>query len=293
MSIFEEYADRCKVAKVERDDAGVVEITLHTDGNSLRFGSDYLAPYQLADLFGDLGADPENKVIILGGTGEKFCDNVVDGLQAAHGNPMAWDRVMRNRRRLLRNLLELEAPIISAVNGPAVAHAEVPVLCDIVLAAPTAAFQDAPHFPLGGTPGDGAHVLWPYLLGPVRGKYFVLTGQSIGAEEALELGIVNEVVARDELMPRARELAQMIAARPPLSVRYTRQVINLGLKRLFEQDLGYGLALEGLAAVQIRGWRMHNGGNWPGEEEWGDPLWVSRTTNGVPAHDEAAAVTDK
>jgi enoyl-CoA hydratase/carnithine racemase len=287
MSRLEEYATRCEVAKVERDEAGVVEVRLHTDDGSLRFGSDYLAPYQLADLFGDLSDDPENKVIILTGTGERFCDNVLAGLQAAHGNPMAWDRVMRNRRRMLRNLLEMEAPIIAAVNGPAIAHAEVPVLCDIVLASPTATFQDAPHFPLGGTPGDGAHVLWPFLLGPVRGKYFLLTGQEIHAEEALQLGIVNEIVPHDQLMARARELAQMIAARPPLSVRYTRQVINLGLKRLFEQDLGYGLALEGLAAVQIRGWRMHNGGAWPGAEEWGDPQWLSRDANGTAAADGA------
>jgi 6-oxocamphor hydrolase len=276
MPRLEEYATRCEVARVERNEQGVLEVTLHTEGGSLFFGSDYQAPYQLADLFGDIADDSDNKVVILTGTGDLFCGNVVGGLQAAHGNPMMWDKVMRNRRRLLRNLLEIEAPIVAAVNGPARTHAEVPVLCDVVLASPTASFQDAPHFPLGGTPGDGAHVLWPLLLGPVRGKYFLLTGQEILAEEAKALGIVNEIVPHDGLMARARDIAQMIAARPPLSVRYTRQVINLGLKRIIEQDLGYGLALEGLAAVQIRGWRMHNGGTWPGEEEWGDPAWTKR-----------------
>ena len=57
------------------------------------------------------------------------------------------------------------------------------------------------------------------------------------------------------------------------------------ISALFEQDLGYGLALEGLAAVQIRGWRMHNGGGWPGAEEWGDPQWLSRDANGTAADD--------
>src|SRR5882757_3668058 len=106
MSKLEEYATRCEVARVERDEHGVMEITLHTDGDSLRFGSDYQAPYQLADLFGDIADDPENKAVILTGTGELFCGNVTGGLQAAHGNPIMWDKVMRNRRRLLRNVLE-------------------------------------------------------------------------------------------------------------------------------------------------------------------------------------------
>ncbi|HEX4668456.1 MAG TPA: enoyl-CoA hydratase/isomerase family protein [Solirubrobacterales bacterium] len=276
MRLLEDYVDKCKVAKVERDDAGILEVRLHTDGGELRFGSDYQTPYQLSDLFSDIADDPENKVVLLTGTGETFCDNVESGLQAAHGVPMMWDKVMRSRTRMLRNLLEIEAPIVAAINGPARAHAEVPVLCDIVLAAESTYFQDAPHFPLGGTPGDGAHILWPYLLGPVRGKYMLLTGEKIHAEEAKRLGIVNEVLPADKLQARARELAEMIAARPPLSVRYTRQVLNLGLKRLFAEDLQHGLALEGLAAIQIRGWRMHNGGSVPAEEEWGDPLWLSR-----------------
>jgi enoyl-CoA hydratase/carnithine racemase len=276
MRLLEDYIDSCAVAKLDRDEAGILEVRLHTDGGELRFGSDYQVPYQITDLFSDIAEDPENKVVILTGTGETFCDNVMGGLQAAHGVPMAWDRVMRNRTRMLRNLLEIEAPIVAAVNGPARAHAEVPVLCDIVLAADTAYFQDAPHFPLGGTPGDGAHILWPYLLGPVRGKYMLLTGEKIHAEEAKRLGVVNEVLPPADLQARARELAEMLAERPPLSVRYTRKVLNLGLKRLFADDLQHGLALEGLAAIQLRGWRMHNGGEVPGEEEWGDPLWVSR-----------------
>jgi len=62
-----------------------------------------------------------------------------------------------------------------------------------VLAADTALFQDAPHFMSGIVPGDGAHVVWPHLLGPNRGRYFLITGQELNARTAFEYGVVNEV----------------------------------------------------------------------------------------------------
>lgn len=247
MSVLEDYALKYRVAKMERQD-GILQVTLHTDGDSLRFGSDNSDRYQLADAFIDIANDPENLVIILTGTGAAFCEDIV--LSSVHDDPMKWDRVYRNRRRLLLNLLEIEAPIIAAINGPCLVHAEVALLSDIVLASDTVAFQDKPHFLRGSMPGDGSHVLWPYLLGSVRGKYYLLTGQRIEADEALRLGIVNEVLPIEKLLSRARELARFIVARPILSVRYTRAVLNLELRRLIQEHLGYGLALEGLAAVQ-------------------------------------------
>ena len=108
------------------------------------------------------------------------------------------------------NLLDIEVPVIAAVNGPVNIHAEIAVLSDIVLAADHAAFADAPHFPNGLVPGDGVHVIWPYLLGRNRGRYFLLTGQRLSAQEALQLGVVSEVMPASRLLPRARELARQI-----------------------------------------------------------------------------------
>ena len=75
MSAFEEYAHRCNVAQVERDD-GILSVRLHSDGGPLKFGSDNGDSYQLADLFADIAADPENRVMILTGTGDAFSDGV-------------------------------------------------------------------------------------------------------------------------------------------------------------------------------------------------------------------------
>ena len=138
--------------------------------------------------------------------------------------------------------------MIAAVNGPATVHAELALLCDVVLAANHATFQDAPHFPSGLVPGDGVHVVWPMLLGLNRARYFLMTGQELSANEALDLGVVNEVMPQADLLDRAWAIARGIRQRPELTVRLTREAMLQPVKRAMLDYLPYGLALEGLAA---------------------------------------------
>lgn len=244
---FDEYKDKYPHVKMERQD-GILLLQLHTDGKDFEwgFGPKTEVTYMLADV----GMDAENRVIILTGSGDTFIDReILTGGDSI--KPSRWSRKnMPEGKKLIINHLDVQAPMIAAVNGPATVHAELALLCDIVLASPNATFQDAPHFPKGLVPGDGVQIVWPMLLGMNRGRYFLLTGETISAQKALELGLVNEVVAREKLLDRAWELARGVAAQPPVTVRFFREAVLQPLKRAVRDDLGYGLALEGLAAVE-------------------------------------------
>ena len=245
MTKLEEYADKYETVRMERRD-GILQVTFHTGEGSLKWG---MTPHrEFVYAFADIGSDPDNRVVILTGTGDDFCAEM-DGSISSRRTTADWDAIYWEGKHLLTNLLDIEVPVISAVNGPALIHAEIAVLSNIVLAAETVEFQDAPHFPRGVVPGDGVHVVWPLILGHTRGSYFLLTGQKLSAREALDLGVVNEVLSKERLLPRAWELAELLAQQPTLTLRYSRVALTLQIKRMMQDMLGYGLAVEGLAAV--------------------------------------------
>ena len=255
MTDFADYSKRYERVRMRRED-GILEITFHTAGDSLRWGKG--AHEDLERAFLDVGRDRENEIIILTGTGDEYAGPaVLPSGAGGHHNPREpvtaeeWDKLWYwEGKHLLMNLLNIEVPMIAAINGPAVRHPEIPLLCDIVLASETATIQDSAHFNGGLVPGDGVHVVFPLLLGPNRGRYFLLTGQVLDAQQALELGLVSEVLPGDQLLPRAWALARQLQQRPPLLRRYTRVMLTQDLKRRMHDLLGYGLAMEGLAAVQ-------------------------------------------
>ncbi|HEY1778921.1 MAG TPA: enoyl-CoA hydratase/isomerase family protein [Roseiarcus sp.] len=258
MTKFEEYAKKYSRVRMERDDNGILEVTLHTNGGTMVFGPE--AHEQLPPAFLDISQDPDNKIVILTGTGDSFIEEVETAtLKGTPGkgsrlpnwtkmDPHTWDRTFTNAKTMLVNLLNIEAPVIAAVNGPVNIHADLAVLSDIVIAAEHASFQDAPHFPNGLVFGDGCHIVWPHLLGANRGKYFLLTGQKLSAKQALDLGVVNEVLPKEQVLPRARELAQQLLQQPPLTVRYARILMTQDMRRMMTENLSHGLALTGLAA---------------------------------------------
>lgn len=248
---FEDYANKYQHIRMERRN-GILQITFHTQGGSLKFGVG--AHEEFGYAFSDIASDPENKVVIMTGSGDAFIAELDVGSLGGRITPRTWDHVYRDGKRLLMSHLDIGVPMIAAVNGPALVHAELAVLCDIVLAAENAVFQDAPHFPNGVVPGDGVHIVWPLVLGINRGRYFLLTGQKLSAQEALSLGVVNEVLPRDRLLPRAWELAEQLVKQPPLTLRYAREALTQQLKRLMLDNLGYGLALEGLGVTDYSPW---------------------------------------
>jgi enoyl-CoA hydratase/carnithine racemase len=112
-------------------------------------------------------------------------------------------------------------------------------------------FQDFPHPAFGIVPGDGMHIVWPEVIGSIRGRYFLLTQQKLDADTAKAWGVVNEIVPADRLLARAHEIAEAIAKMPPLTSRYTRVALTQRLRRMIDEGVGYGLALEGISAADV------------------------------------------
>ena len=250
-----DYQDKYAGIRFARAE-GVLEMTLHTRGGPALWGS---APEslhaELGEAFLDIARDAENRVILLTGTGDSF----IAGSDPTQRHPEAslaemWPRIYDEGVALLHNLLAVPVPMVAAVNGPALIHAEIAVLCDVVLASDTAEFADLAHVPSGGAiPGDGVHIVWPMLLGPNRGRYFLLTGERIGAQEARTIGVVAEVLPYEGLMPRARELAAQLAKLPLPLLRHTRMLLTKDLRRRMFDELHSGLAHEALAMLVPRG----------------------------------------
>ena len=248
MSRFEDYRDAFPNARLTRSASGVLEVALHTDGGELVFNGH--THEQFVELFHAVGADADNRVVILTGSGASFMGAISpEGFDFF--SPRGYDKIYREGKKVLMNILDIEVPLIAAVNGPVRLHSEYILLADIVLATPSTVFQDKPHFDFGIVPGDGVNLLWPEVIGSVRGRYFLLTRQELDAETAREWGAVNEIVAADRLLPRAREIAEGLAALPPLTSRYTRVALTQKLRRIVDEGIGYGLALEGISAAEV------------------------------------------
>jgi enoyl-CoA hydratase/carnithine racemase len=248
MSRFDTYRASFPNARLTRSKSGVLEVAFHTDGGTLLF--DGHIHEQFVDLFHVIGSDPDNRVVILTGSGNAFMETMSpEGFDFF--TPQGYDKIYREGRKVLMNILDIEAPLIAAVNGPALLHTEFVLLADIVLATPSTVFQDKPHFEFGVVPGDGVHLLWQEAIGTIRGRYFILTRQELDAETAKEWGAVNQIVAADKLLPRAREIAEGLAKLPSLTTKYTRIALTRKLRRIIDEGVTLGLALEGISAADV------------------------------------------
>jgi enoyl-CoA hydratase/carnithine racemase len=235
---LELYKEKYRDAVLTRD-GGILEVRFHTGGEPYRMNGRTHA--EMPDLFWEIAADHENKVVILTGTGDRFSTECDADFDLSSGSAVA--KVHWEGHRILRNLLDIEAPVIAAINGPLRMHC-FPLVADIVLCTESTVFQD-PHVINGTTAGDGTQIVWQYLIGPTRAKYYLMTGQVIDAQEALRLGVVNEVLSNDRLVSRAREMAKALCKQPQTALRYTRMAANAELRRLM-LDLPMGYALQNL-----------------------------------------------
>lgn len=206
--------------------------------------TDPLMHQELIDVFPRIGNDPETDIVILTGEGKAFAaGGDLKGMQEKLPDQARWVEAMEEARALLYSPVDLDKPVIARLNGHAMGMgATLALFCDIVIASEKAKLGD-PHVNVGLSCGDGGSVIWPALIGHVRAKRYLFTGDTISAKEAAEIGLINEAVPHDELDQRVDELTQQLLKQPPLALRLTKKSVNMGLRQLLdtmiEAHLGY------------------------------------------------------
>lgn len=201
---------------------------------------------ELASLPIGANRDPEVRVLVLTGAGRAFCAG--GDFSADRGEPMGGGYLnsLNEARLIVDNWLDLEKPVICAVNGYALGlGATVALLADVVYLGQKGVLGDT-HVNMGIGAGDGGGVLWPLLVGPARAKYYLMTGEHIRAEEAAAMGLVQAVVEDDELLNTALALAERLSSGPLRAISASKVPINKWIKFVSNLVLPVSLAMEGL-----------------------------------------------
>jgi enoyl-CoA hydratase len=235
-------ASHYRALRIERDGDVLRVAIAHPD--SARNAVDGLLHDELARLFRELKREDSARAVLLTGRDRIF----------SAGGDFAWfpqlddlaklEHLRRDAKQLVWDLLDVELPIVAALPGPAVGlGASIALLCDVIFMAPEATLVD-PHVRVGIVAGDGGVAIWPLVLGPARAKQYLLTGDPVGAEEAVRMGLANRVVPADRLDAEALAFARRLAEGAPLALRYTKQAVNKLVKDALNTAFDTSTALE-------------------------------------------------
>ncbi len=221
-----EVADQIAVVTINRPDVkNAINAAMHEE---------------IGNIFYDLAVDESVHAVVITGAGDTFCSGG-SAHDLIHAEPADFTyEWMRFMRRLATSQLEMDQPVICALNGDAVGGgAMIALYCDIVIGADGAKISD-PHVTYEGiAAGTGAFLPWIMQLGVVRAKYHLMTGAPLTAREAADAGLINECLPADDVMPRAMELARQFADGPGLAIRATKRIINKVVEILAVGTLEY------------------------------------------------------
>jgi enoyl-CoA hydratase/carnithine racemase len=188
---------------------------------------------RLEEAFRQAHRDPDVRCVIVTGAGSAFCSGddvreIMLGEKPALAEPVVREAKPRPTPAAMA-VLECDKPVIAAVNGAAVGWGmDLTLFCDIRIASERARFGEL--FIKRGLVSDiGGLWLLPNIVGPSKAAELLFTGDIIDAQEAERIGLVSHVVAHDELMAAALELAGKIAANPPIAMRYMKQGLRMSM----------------------------------------------------------------
>jgi enoyl-CoA hydratase len=237
MSRYEGY----DAIRFERLD-DVLRVTLANPRNELN-AVDGEMHAELMRLFDELRGEREARAVVLTGSGRAFSAGGDFGWMSGI-RPSDFAEMRREGKQIVWSMLDVELPIVAAVNGPAIGlGATLALLCDVIFMADTAKIAD-PHVQVGIVAGDGGAVAWPLAVGPAVAKRYLMTGDALGADEAQRLGLITHAVAADDLQDEALAFAQRLSAGAPLAIRYTKLAVNQLVKQALATAFDYSTALE-------------------------------------------------
>ncbi len=240
---FEDYSEKLKHCLLMKRKDGILEARLHTNGDSMQWGAP--AHQGLHYFFDWAGRDPDNEIIILGGTGKNFITSM--GLSKAGKGPdakefssaesEAWKmyeyQYYDGTNDIEGQIFDVEVPTIGVWNGAAF-HTDLVLFSDITLCTEDA-WTTEMHFRVNMVPGDGIQIAWRELMGRKRYAYAELTGEVITARKALQLGMVNEICKDTEACyKRAWEIAELIMR---TGSRVTRRITTQQLRKAWKEDI--------------------------------------------------------
>jgi len=213
-----------------RDGVGWVRLNVPERRNAIS----HAMRQQLTDAFASLDDDADIRVAVITGEGPTFCAGV-DLKDSSDG-----DRHALSSSPVAAPLERFGKPLIAAINGPAVGGGlELALAADLLIAS-TDAWFSLPEVKIGSLAGSGGTQRLSRAVPPAVASRMVFTGEPLDAEAALRFGLISDLVAPDELIPRAESLAGQISANAPLSLRAAK----IAMRAARENQLAGGLALE-------------------------------------------------
>ena len=205
---------------------------------------------EFSTIFIDVEFDDGVDIVILTGAGKSFCaGGDLKWLLGVHGDPVATSYHISHDRKIQNAMLDMEKPIIAKVNGPAIGlGCSLALFCDFIYATPRSKFAD-PHVSVGLVAGDGGCVMWPQLIGYARAKKYLLTGEVMLAQDALEMGLITEVIEEDQIDAEVQQLAEKLRDGAKYAIRWTKTSINAGLKVMANSIIDRAAAFENITQL--------------------------------------------
>lgn len=236
----------CTKLKVERKDNGVLVLTLDNPPTNAFEGSMHDELYLVLE---DINRDSETKVVVITGAGDRAfsAGGDINEMKRLLDEPKDAIKGFVDAKRLLNALLRLERPLIARINGHAVGlGATVALFSDLTYATENAKIAD-PHVGVGYAAGDGGALIWPQLIGFMRAREYLLTGDPILGKDAAAIGLINKAVPPEELDAVVYGMADRLASGASIALNLTKQAINLPLRRYFEGMIDASLFYEAIS----------------------------------------------